>query len=207
MGVVYRLHRRYKLRRGDKIVRECTKWTTGYQFRNIWLVNLKAIAIEFVFIAVFFAFMTRPVLKEIFSVVFIAVYFSFIYFRSNKFAMLDKRGYTPTHASALKGVLLGVMISLTFGAALLIYKLIWQIDGADGVISSVPALSYSVAFWFYTVPYSGIMGLAHGQMMWYSKAAMLLIPIAASTAGYVAGLKNFSFADVLVSSVYEKKEE
>ena len=189
-------------------MRESTRWTTKYQFVNILLTNLKAVAIAFVFFAgAFYGFIGKPIVKEILSVVFITMYFGIIYSRAHRFASLDKKDYTQTTPSLLKGVLLGVVIALTYVIFLAIYALIWKNIGQDGTINSVPAWIYSLVFWFYTIPYSGIMGLAHGKMMWYSQVLMLLIPILATTFGYLAGLKGFNLMDKMADAIYEKPEK
>ena len=189
-------------------MRESTKWTTKYQFVNILLTNLKATAIAFVFFAgAFYGFMNRPIIKEALSVVFITTYFGIVYSRAHKFAKLDKKEYTQTKPSIIKGALFGVVIALTYAAFLIFYALIWKYLGADGVLNSVPAWIYSLVFWFYTIPYSGIMGLAHGQMMWYSQVLMLIVPILATTLGYIAGLKGFNLMDKMAGAIYEKSEQ
>ena len=171
------------------------------------LTNLKAVAIAFVFFAgAFYGFIGRPIIKEILSLVFITVYFGIVYSRSHKFATRDKKDYTKTKPSLLKGVLFGVVISLTYAAFLIIYALIWKFAGENGVLNSVPAWIYSLVFWFYTIPYSGIMGLAHGKMMWYSQALMLIVPVLATTLGYFAGLNGFNLMDKMAGAIYEKPE-
>ena len=171
------------------------------------LTNLKATAIVFVFFAgAFYGFIDKHIVKEILSVVFITVYFGIVYSRAHKFASLDKKEYTHTKPSLIKGALFGAVISLTYAVVLLIYWLIWKYTSVDGVISSVPAWIYSIIFWFYTIPYSGIMGLAHGQMMWYSVLLMLIVPILASTLGYFAGLKGFKLMDKMAVAIYEKTD-
>ena len=187
-------------------MRESTRWTTKYQFANMLLTNLKATAIAFVFFAgAFYGFIDKAIIKEILSVVFITMYFGIVYSRAHKFASLDKKDYTITKPSLIKGVLFGVAISLTYAIFLVFYAIMWKYAGADGTINAVPAWIYSVVFWFYTIPYSGIMGLAHGQMMWYSKALMLIIPILATTLGYLAGLKGFNLMDKMAGAIYEKE--
>ena len=188
-------------------MRESTRWTTKYQFVNMLLTNLKATAIAFVFFAgAFYGFIDKPGIKEILSIVFITMYFGIVYSRAHKFALLDTKDYTVTKPSLLKGFLFGVAISLTYAVFLIIYALMWKYAGVDGTINSVPAWIYSIVFWFYTIPYGGIMGLAHGQMMWYSEVLMLLIPILATTLGYLAGLKGFKLMDKMAGAIYEKNE-
>ncbi len=189
-------------------MRESTLWTTKYQFLNMLLTNLKAIAICFVFFAgAFYGFSDKHIIKEILSVVFITIYFGIVYSRAHKFASLDKKEYTHTKPSLLKGALFGVAIAMTYAVILAAYRIMWNVAGTDGTISSIPAWIYSLVFWFYTIPYCGVMGLAHGQMMWYSEALMLIVPIAASTLGYLAGLNNFNLMDKFSLAIYEKSEK
>ena len=189
-------------------MRESTKWTTKYQFGNMLLTNLKATAIAFVFFAgAFYGFIDRPIMKEVLSIVFITMYFGIVYSRAHRFAKLDKKEYTQTKPSIIKGALFGVAIALTYAVLLICYALIWKYLGADGVLISVPAWIYSLLFWFYTIPYSGIMGLAHGQMMWYSQVLMLLVPVLATTLGYIAGLNGFNLMDKMAGAIYEKPEK
>ena len=187
-------------------MRESTKWTVPYQFLNIFLENLKAIAISFVFLAAFYAFLEKPIIKEIASVIFIGVYFSLIYSRAHKFGEKERFNYTATKPDILKGVLFGVMLSLVFAAVCVVHSIIWKLYGSSGMLETTPARIYSVFFWIYTIPYSGIMGLAHGRVMWYSIVIMLIIPIAATASGYIAGLKRFSIFDKLSGLIYEKQD-
>lgn len=187
-------------------MRESARWTTKYQFLNMLLTSLKAVAVAFVFLAAaFYGFLAKPVVKEILSMVFIVVYFGIVYSRAHKFAAMDLKSHTSTKPSILKGIMFGVVIALTFFAALLAYKLMWAAVGTDGTINSVPAWIYSLVFWFYTIPYNGIMGLAHGEMTWYSQLLMLIVPILASAIGYAAGLKGFNIMDKIAGMVYEKE--
>lgn len=172
------------------------------------LTSLKATAIAFVFFAgAFYGFMDKHIVKEILSVVFITTYFGIVYSRAHKFASLDKKEYTSTKPSLFKGFLFGTAIALTYAVFLAVYAVMWKYAGADGTINSVPAWIYSIIFWFYTIPYSGIMGLAHGKMTLYSQALMIAIPILASTLGYLAGLKGFVIMDKLSLAIYEKPDK
>lgn len=188
-------------------MREATKWTVGYQTRNLFLVNLEGIGVAFLFSLLFYSLLSQPVFREIISTVLIAVYFGMIYSRANKFAVNDKKDYSPTKPQLSKMWLMGAVISLSFFAALVLFKLIWAFVSVNGVIEAAPAWIYSIIFWIYTIPYGGIMGLSHGNMTVYSQILMLVIPILASVTGYAAGLKGINITDKMASLVYEKKKD
>lgn len=189
-------------------MRPSTTWTTKYQIGHIFLAHLSALGVSFVFLAAAFsALMTKSVFKEILSVAFILVYFGMIYSKAHKCATLDVKEYTATKPGFGKMIIGGLLVSLSYLAALLIYRFVWDNMSVDGVLTSFSAFLYSLFFWVYTVPYSGIMGLAHGEMMWYSKVLMLIVPPAATCLGYLAGLKGLSIMDKLSKFVYEKQDK
>lgn len=189
-------------------MRASTTWTTKYQMGSIFLAHLEAVGISFVFLAVaFYALMTKSISKEILSIVFIIVHFGIIYSRAHRFATLDIKAYTKTKPDIKKALFAGFIISLSYIVLLIGYNLVWKYGSVDGVLISFPSFVYSLVFYVYTIPYNGIMGLSHGEMMWYSKALMLLVPPLAACLGYFAGLKGFSVAEKLSTFVYEKQDK
>ena len=186
-------------------MRTSTKWTTKYQIGSIFLSHLEAIGISFVFLSVaFYILMTKNVIREILSIIFILVYFGTIYSRAHKFATFDLKDYTPTKADIKKAFLGGVFISLSYVAVLIGYRLIWEFCSVDGVLLSLPSFIYSLFFYVYTIPYNGIMGISHGEIMWYSKVLMIAVPPLATSLGYFMGLRKISIMEKISTLIYEK---
>ena len=189
-------------------MREAIKITVPYQFANMLIMHIAAAGITFVFgMIAFWYFTEQPVFKEIISCIFMFVYASVIYLRAKKFGRDDSRPYTPLKSYQLKGFALGAGISVVTAVLLVIFKLLWANFNVDGSIMGVIPTIVNFIFFYWSYPYNGIMGLSQGLMTWYSIAAMMLLPIAASGLGYLAGCNKFELAEKMESFMYEKEEE
>lgn len=187
-------------------MRDSMKITVKYQFVNMLLMHLAAAGVTFVFgMVAFWYFLSRPVWKEILSVVFMAVYFIMLYIRSKKFAVLDNKSYTPLKPSTAKGFLFGVLISAVTIVLLVLFEFMWSAFCVDGGLVGVIPTAVNVIFYFWSFPYNGIMGLSCGLMTWYSIALMLILPVAACGMGYIAGSKNIEVMEKLEEYMYEKE--
>lgn len=182
------------------------KITVRYQFVYMLLMQAAASGVAFVFgLVAFWYFMNISIAKEILSVIFMIVNFAMIYISAKKFALRDNKPYTPLKPSTLKGALFGCAIALVNLAFMGIFKLAWMKFGtANGITGIFPTI-INALFYYWTFPYNGIMNLSFGSFTVYSAAAMIVVPIAASLAGYIAGSRKFELAEKIDELMYEKE--
>ncbi len=187
-------------------MRDSMKITVRYQFGMMLLQHLAAVGVTFVFgMVAFWYFMSRPVWKEIFSVLFMAVYFIMLYTKAKTFADRDCKPYTPLKPSLLKGFLFGAAIAAAMLVCFAVFELDWHLfSRGDSVIGVIPT-AINAAFYFISFPYNGLMNLQCGAMTWYSVILMVIVPIAASGMGYYAGMKNIQVLEKFENFMYEKE--
>lgn len=182
------------------------KITVKYQLVMMLLMHLAAAGVAFVFgMVAFWYFLTQPVWKELLSVIFMAVYFAMLYLRAKKFAVLDNKPYTPLKPNKIKGVLFGAAVAAVTFILFALFSFVWKHYSADGGVVGVIPTAVNVIFYFWSFPFNGIMNLSEGMMTWYSVALMLILPIAASALGYLAGCKNIEIMEKLEEYMYEKE--
>jgi len=187
-------------------MRESTKITKKYQFIYVLLIQLGASGVAFVFgLVAFWYFMNMKIVKEIISIIFILVNFAMLYIASKKFALLDNKPYTPLKPSLAKGVLFGAVVSVVNVIFVLLYKLLWAKYGTDAGLSGVLPMIANTAFYYWSFPYNGLMNMDSGAISAYSVVFMVVMPIAATTLGYIAGEKKFELAEKLDEFMYEKE--
>lgn len=187
-------------------VKDSTKITVRYQFLYILLMQLAASGVTIVFgLVAFWYFLSMSIVKEILSVVFMGVNFAMLYTASKKFALLDNKPYTPLKPSRVKGVLFGCFVAVISLAFVAIYKLVWLKYGTDMGITGVIPTAVNAIFYFWSFPFNGILGMNSGNFMLYAVPIMAAVPIAATTAGYIAGCKKFELSEKIDEFMYEKE--
>lgn len=188
-------------------MRDSLKITVKYQFMRILLMQAAASGVAFVFGAVAFWYFTNiNIAKQLLSCVFMLVNFMFLYSPSRRFADMDNKPYTPLKPSMIKGVLFGCMIAALNVIFAVIFRLLWIKFGTETGITGVLPTAYNAFFFFWSYPYNGIMNLSHGTFTFYTWIAMIIVPIAATTAGYIAGCRKFDLVEKIDSMMYEKDE-
>lgn len=187
-------------------MRDSMRITVKYQFITMFLMHLAAAGVAFVFgMVAFWYFLTKPVWKELLSVVFTAVYFIMLYTRSKQFAVLDSKPYTPLKPNKLKGFLFGAVIAAATVIIMLLFKIVWTYFSADGGVVGIIPTAINVIFYFWSFPFNGIMNLSEGAFTWYSAVIMLAAPVAACFSGYIAGCRNIEIVEKLEEFMYEKE--
>lgn len=187
-------------------MRESTKITKKYQFVYVLLIQLGASGVAFVFgLVAFWYFMNMKIVKEIISIAFILVNFAMLYIASKKFALLDNKPYTPLKPSRVKGVLFGAVVAVLNVIFVLLYRLLWIKYGIDAGLSGILPMMANTAFYYWSFPYNGLMNMDSGVISAYSVVFMIVIPVAATTLGYIAGEKKFELAEKLDEFMYEKE--
>ena len=193
------------------------KMTVKYQFGYILLQRLIAAGIAFLFGAfIFYYFMTINIAKQILSVCLIAVEFAVLYIASKKFANRDSKEVTPLKASKLKGVMFGVQISVLNVILTLLYMLVWNIcavsvtveDKVARVIEGIVPICYNAFYYFWSFAYQGFINdYTSGNIGVIAAILMIVVPIAATALGYIAGCRKFELAEHLDQFIYEKEED
>ncbi len=182
------------------------KATRTYQFLYIFLIQLGASGVGFVFgLVAFWYFMNINIAKEIISFAFMASNFGMLYVAGNKISILDNKPYTRLKPSMVKAVLLGVFIAAINAIFVIIYKFLWIKYGTDAGIMGVLPTAFNAFFYYWTFPYNGFMNLDGGIFSMYSVAFMIVVPIAATVTGYIAGEKKFELAEKFDEFMYEKE--
>lgn len=187
-------------------MRDSMKMTVRYQFFYMLIIQAAASGVAFVFgLVAFWYFMNISIAKEILSVIFMIVNFAMLYIASKKFALLDNKPYTPLKPSKLKGALFGCLIALVNLIFMGIFRLIWISFGTDVGLTGIFPTIINAVFYYWTFPYNGIMNLSDGTFTLYSAAAMMVVPVAATLIGYIAGSKKFELAEKIDEFMYEKE--
>lgn len=193
--------------KGGILMRDSMKITVKYQFIYVLLMQLAASGATFVFGTVaFWYFLTVNIVKEILSIIFIGVNFAFLYVAAKKFALRDNKPYTPLRPSKAKGVILGAMVSIVTLILMLLFIFVWSKYSDEAGIHGMLPTAINVIFYFWSFPYNGIMGLSMGAFMPYSAVIMLVMPIVATTAGYIGGCRKIELVEKFEEFMYEKKD-
>jgi drug/metabolite transporter (DMT)-like permease len=177
------------------------------------LRHLIAVLIIIVFEAVaFWYFLDKPIARQVLAGIFTIVYGLILYSYSRKLAALDNKPYTPLKPDIKWGVLWGLAISATVAVMLVLYKFNWHHFSAvseDGTpyITNIAAIIVNLLFYIWTGPYFGFIDNSGGGIAVYAQILMIIVPIAATTVGYVAGVKNFDLVEKLDSMTLEKNED
>ncbi len=188
-------------------MKDSMKMTVPYQFAYLLLIQLAASAVAFLFgIVAFSYFLMLPVAKEIVSVAFMVMNFAMLYIYSKKFAIRDNKQYTSLKPSIAKGVLFGVLIAAVNVIFMLALTFVWKAYGEAGGGLGVLRTAINAVFYVWTFPYCGIMNLNEGHFSIISAIMLVAVPIAATTAGYIAGCRKFELAEKLDTFIYEKED-
>ena len=147
----------------------------------------------------------KPVWGKVFSFFVTLFYFSVIYSKAWDTAAHDKKPYVDMQPYMLKGAVLSIGI-LSFSLLLwLLYKMAWTFLVIDASLATYTGVIYNVMQIFNTFMYTAFIGLEKGTMNWYAHIIIYLVPLAACTLGYIAGMKDFTIMDKLMPFVYEKR--
>ena len=189
-------------------MRNSVEITRGYQFGYMILGHIIAVLIAIVFesIACWY-FLDKPVAKYIVAAVFTVVYGLVIYSKASKLAGFDAKTYTPLEPHIKWGVLWGVAISATVLAWCIIFRLNWILFSTDGKMTEIIPVIVNLIFYVWTSPYFGFMSDSGAEIPAFAGALMLAVPIAASTLGYLAGMRHFDIIEKLDSLTVEKNDD
>lgn len=195
-------------------MRDSMKMTVKYQFGYMLLQKLIAVGIVFLFGAfIFYYFMTINIAKQILSLLLITVEFAILYVASKKLANRDSKPVTPLKPSKVKGVLFGAMIAVINMVLMLMYMIVWSNFAADAVVEDqtvrvldgIIPICCNAIYYVWSFAYQGFINdYTSGNIGIIAMLLMIIVPIAATTLGYIAGLKKFELAEHLDKFIYEK---
>lgn len=189
-------------------MKDSMKMSVAYQFAFLLLIQLAASAVALLFGVVAFGyFLTINVAKQIVTAAFMIMNFAMLYIYTKKFSQLDNKPYTPLKPSLFKGVMFGVVISAVNVLLLLAVSRVWKYWGDASGIQGVLRTVVNAVVYIWTFPYEGIMDLEQGHFTMISAIMSVILPIAATTAGYIAGKRHFELAEKIDSLMYEKDEK
>ena len=189
-------------------MRDSMKMTVRYQFLYMLFIQAAASGIAFVFGMIAFWYFTNiSVAKEILSIVFMSLNFGLLYVTSKRFAILDNKPYTPLKVSRIKAVLFGCFIALVNLLLVAVFKLVWIKYATETGLSGFIPIALNAFFYCWSFPYNGIMNMSNGYMTIYSVIAMVVVPVAATVTGYIAGLNKFEITEKIDKFIYEKDND
>lgn len=149
----------------------------------------------------------KPILEIIFSVFAALLYFSAIYSRARDCASRDRKPYSEASPYLLKGAVLSLGIVILNLILWLCYEMAWKYLTIDGSLATYSGVFYNVIYIFNTFMYTGFINLDKGSMAWYGHIIIYAVPIAAASAGYIAGLHDFLLTEKLTPFIYEKRKK
>lgn len=178
--------------------------TRKYQFLYMLGRHFTAVLICFVIEAVaFYGFFTKPLARYIVSGIFTVVYGGMLYSGALKLAGFDRKNYTPLKPEIKWGIMWGVMISAIMAVFMIVFKVNRAVNSIDG--NTVLMVVINIIFYIAVSPFWGFIG-GSGEIPGFAAAIMLTVPLAACTAGYLAGMKNFDVINKIDSMTFEKDD-
>ena len=189
-------------------MRETTKMTVPYQFGYILMGHIVSSGVVMILTLIAFLWaLEKPVLKEILGSIFVLSYALAIYGRAAEMAKRDNKPYSRLKPDMKKGVLFGVMISVTTFIVVLAVKFVWATYSTGNGLNNIGSILVNVFYCFWTAPYYGIMGLSKGMVTWYSYVLFAVVPILSTTLGYLAGCKGFEILTIVSRLQYEPSKK
>ena len=149
----------------------------------------------------------KPFWAAVMSVILTLIYFGEIYQKAWACAERDKKSYTETSPYLFKGVVLSIGILVYYLLIWALYKFAWCCLTIDGSIATWTGLLYNVVFVLSTIMYTGFSAPDMGSLSAATHLLIYIVPIVASTLGYIAGYKDFMLTEKLMPFIYEKKKE
>lgn len=188
-------------------MKDSMKMSVTYQFVFLILIQLAASAVALLFgIVAFGYFLTINIAKQIVAAAFMIMNFAMLYIYSKKFAILDNKPYTPLKPRVIKGIMFGAVISIINVLMLFAVSTVWKYWGEATGVQNVIRTVVNAVVYIWTFPYEGIMNLEKGSFTILSAIMVVILPIGATTAGYIAGKRHFELAEKIDSLMYEKDE-
>ena len=158
---------------------------TGKQILSLVGTHLLAnVTIGIVGLVFMASVLTNPIGKIVWGIISAIAYVMAIYSASWQIAHKDMKPHTETSPHTLKGALLPIGILLLSIILLLGYLLAWNGLSIDGELATGTAYIYNLS----------------GHIIMY------ILPFAASTLGYIAGMKGLIISEKLLPMIYEKKK-
>ncbi|HIU56277.1 MAG TPA: hypothetical protein IAA61_00525 [Candidatus Ornithomonoglobus merdipullorum] len=186
-------------------MRNSVEITRKYQIGNMIVQHLFAAFVSIVFeLVACWYFLDKPVARYIVAAVFTVVYAGMLYSRAHKLASFDKKSYTPLQPELKWGFIWGLCISATMAFAIIVFRLNWMLFSDGTSMNNVFSSFINILFYIWTAPYFGFISDTGGVIPVFAMILMVLVPIAASALGYVAGVNDFDILAKLDSMTVEK---
>lgn len=150
--------------------------------------------------------LTYSVFSAIFTIMAIVICFAAVYTRAWQIAEADKKAAGEEKLPAYKGTVLSagaIVISLVLLGG---YIFAWRFLTIDGSLATATGYIYNIVYILTTFAFNPLLGLDKGDVSIIGHLVMYVIPVIASTLGYIAGLKGFTISDKLMPMIYEKKK-
>lgn len=178
--------------------------------RQMWSVLVSHIVCVLVLAIFMFmlvaSVMDKPTLYQAVSLLMTAVYFFGLYAKGKEIAGRDKLSYTTTSVYLFKGAVLAVPVLVWNFVLWLLYVFAWKALTLNGQLFSFSGVFYNIIYVFNTFMYSGFAEISGGSVEWYAHILIYIVPLAAVTIGYIAGVYDLSLMEKIAPFVYEKKK-
>lgn len=181
------------------------KYTILGQFLSV-IKSHAAVAFVFMFIWLIAADMWVGIAGKIFYTVGCLCYFLTIYNAGTKCAAQDKRSISPLKPYPAKGITLCAALIVLNLIVIALYKVAWNF-GSDGeFLNRGWAVLLNIISIYWTAPYNQLLGMEKGVLELSGYFIIFLLPIIATTLGYLAGYKGIDIFEKISGIAYEKNK-
>lgn len=161
----------------------------------------------FVELVLFMGSFSNDIFRNVSGVFFSIIHFMIIYDGAATLGKLDTKTYTPLKFDIKWSVVWGVVISAISLASIAIFKLNWHFGAVDGVLSNPLSVIINIFFYVWQAPYLAFFVMTPAHLPIGVVILSILLPVAASVAGYISGKNNFAFSDKIRSLMFEKENK
>lgn len=189
-------------------MRNTTEFTRGYQIWYMIKRELIGVVIcAFVEFVLFMGSFSNDIFRTVSGVFFSIIHFMIIYDGAAALGKLDTKTYTPLEFDIKWSVVWGAVISAISLVSIAIFKLNWHFGAVDGVLSNPVAIIINILFYILQAPYLAFFVMTPAYIPIGVIILSILLPVAASVAGYISGKNNFTFSDKIRSLMFEKENK
>ena len=149
---------------------------------------------------------SNNIIRIIAGTVFIIAHFSAIYSNAAELGKYDNKSYSKLNFDIKWSVLWGLIISIISVISMVIFKLNWAYNAVDGIMSGPFGVILTLLFYIWQSPYLAFIINTPNYLPAVIIAISIILPIAASVCGYIAGKNEFVITNKLHNLMFDKKK-